>query len=159
LQKATIVCKIGLDTFLLKWASIEKSLKQKINDLRNKEFKGEYKSKRSTSSGRDENKSAGADTGSRSGMTSGAPRSKKAKQSAALDYEDLIQSSQRSLADLFIDKEADDAGDQVDSDDDALDKALANSMDKEEEEELIKFAEQFIDDGPQHDEYDDDDDE
>jgi hypothetical protein len=92
-------------------------------------------------------------------MTSGAPRSKKAKQSAALDYEDLIQSSQRSLADLFIDKEADDAGDQVDSDDDALDKALANSIDKEEEEELIKFAEQFIDDGPQHDEYDDDDDE
>ena len=90
-------------------------------------------------------------------MTSGAPRSKKAKQSAALDYEDLVQSSQRSLADLFIDKESAEAGDQVDSD--ALDKALANAMDKEEEEELINFAEQFIDDGPQHDEYDDDDDE
>lgn len=39
---------MGLDTFLLKWPEMRLSFAQKINDLRNKEFKGHYPSKRDT---------------------------------------------------------------------------------------------------------------
>jgi hypothetical protein len=33
---------MGLDQFLEKWTEMRLSFAQKINDLRNKEFKGEY---------------------------------------------------------------------------------------------------------------------
>jgi hypothetical protein len=43
---AACVIKMGLNDFMANWPTMLSSLKQKINDLRSKDFKGEYESKR-----------------------------------------------------------------------------------------------------------------
>jgi len=132
--KAASVIQLGLEDFLANWPTILASLKQKINDLRSKDFKGEYEARRALKKEFDE--PARASVKSKSTILSCLQESCPTGDGNLddLDFHDLIQSSQRSFSNLnFLD-------------DEALESGFDRNADEDEDDENDEDVLQFLDD-------------